>query len=140
MSELLALQTPVWELMLRAAVIYFFLLSIFRLIGRHEFGQLSPFDLVLLLIISESVSSSLNVSDNSLTSGLILAATLLGINVILSFAQYKNQSFKRIVSGEDDVKIGYIETEGSVSAITYDQDVVLRRRAAAQAEDSKNRL
>ena len=50
MSELFVLQTPLAELVLRAAMIYFFLLIVMRVIGRHEFGQLTPFNLILLLI------------------------------------------------------------------------------------------
>jgi len=98
MSELFALQTPLAELILRAAVIYFFLLIVMRIIGRHEFGQLTPFNLVLLLIISESISQAINAGDNSLLAGLISASTLLGLNVIISVAQYKNGQIRGIVS------------------------------------------
>ncbi|WP_067073176.1 DUF421 domain-containing protein [Methanoculleus horonobensis] len=66
MSELFVLQTPVVELILRATVIYFFLLLVMRLIGRHEFGQLTPFDLILLLIISESTAEAFTAGDGSL--------------------------------------------------------------------------
>jgi uncharacterized membrane protein YcaP (DUF421 family) len=57
MSDLFVLQTPLAELVIRAAVIYFFLLIIMRVIGRHEFGQLTPFNLILLLIIPRASRS-----------------------------------------------------------------------------------
>ena len=98
MSELFVLQTPLAELILRAAVIYFFLLIVMRVIGRHEFGQLTPFDLILLLIISESISEALNAGDSSLLAGLVSASTLLGLNVLLSVAQYRSPRIRRIIS------------------------------------------
>lgn len=48
---------------MRSKEVYFFLFSLFRLIGRHQFGQLNPFDLTLLLIVSESISHALTAND-----------------------------------------------------------------------------
>jgi len=98
MPELFVLQTPLAELILRAAVIYFFLLIVMRVIGRHEFGQLTPFDLILLLIISESISEALNAGDSSLLAGLVSASTLLGLNVLLSVAQYWSPRIRKVIS------------------------------------------
>ena len=100
MSELFVLQTPLVELILRAAVIYFFLLLVMRVIGRHEFGQLTPFDLILLLIISESISEAFTAGDDSLLAGLVSASTLLTLSVLVSFGQYKSKRFRKIVSPE----------------------------------------
>jgi len=100
MPELFVLQTPLAELILRAAAIYFFLLLVMRFIGRHEFGQLTPFDLILLLIISESISEALTAGDDSLFAGLVSASTLLGLSVLVSFGQYKSRRFRAIVSPE----------------------------------------
>ncbi len=80
MSALFVLQTPLPELILRAAVIYFFLLLVMRVIGRHEFGQLTPFDLILLLIIFESISEAITAGDDSLLAGLVSASTLLSLS------------------------------------------------------------
>lgn len=100
MPDLFVLQTPLPELILRAAVIYFFLLIVMRIIGRHEFGQLTPFNLILLLIISESISQAINAGDNSLLAGLISASTLLSLNVLLSIGQYKSRLIRGFVSPE----------------------------------------
>lgn len=100
MSDLFVLQTPLPELVLRAAVICFFLLLIMQLIGRHEFGQLTPFDFILLLIISESISEAFTAGDDSLLAALISASTLLALSVLVSFGQYKSRRFRRIVSPE----------------------------------------
>ncbi len=85
----------VYELVLRGVVIYFALLIAFRLIGKHEFGQLTAFDLILLVIISESVSTALNANDNSITAGLIVAATLFAVNYLMSVAQFRSPDFRR---------------------------------------------
>jgi uncharacterized membrane protein YcaP (DUF421 family) len=104
MSELFVLQTPLPELILRAAVIYFFLLLVMRLIGRHEFGQRMPFDLILLLIISESISEALTAGDDSLLAGLVSASTLLLLSVLVSFGQYRSKRTRSIVS-PDPLKV-----------------------------------
>lgn len=105
LEELLIPETPVYELVIRGVVIYFALLLAFRLIGKHEFGQLTPFDLILLVIISEAVSPALNANDRSITSGLIVAATLFAVNYLMSVAQFRSPDFRRLVSGEAEVLI-----------------------------------
>ncbi|HVO29642.1 MAG TPA: DUF421 domain-containing protein, partial [bacterium] len=69
MHQLLGTDTAVPVLVLRAAVVYVFLVVVLRLAGRREMGQLSSFDLVLLLILSNSVQNSINAGDNSLVGG-----------------------------------------------------------------------
>lgn len=111
---LLVPESPFYELVLRAVVIYFALLIAFRLIGKHEFGQLSAFDLILLLIISESISTALNANDKSITAGLIVAATLFAVNYLMSWAQFRSPGFRRIVSGEAEVLIRDGQPDGRV--------------------------
>ncbi|RPJ53086.1 MAG: DUF421 domain-containing protein [Methanobacteriota archaeon] len=86
------------ETILRALLVYLFLLAVFRVIGRHEFGRLSPFDLILLLIISESISPSLTAEDDSIATAFISAGTLFALAVALSYGKYKSPWFKNIVS------------------------------------------
>jgi len=69
---------PIWELVVRSAVVYAFLLTLLRLTGKRQIGQLAPFDLVLLLVLSHAVQNSMNGGDNSLVGGLVSAATLVG--------------------------------------------------------------
>ena len=60
------LSVPWWELVLRSLIVYFALLFLLRLTGKRQIGQLSPFDLILLLLSSEAVQNSLVASDDSL--------------------------------------------------------------------------
>jgi uncharacterized membrane protein YcaP (DUF421 family) len=92
-------ETPVAMLVLRALVVYVFLLIALRLAGRRETGQLTSFDLILLLILSNAVQNSINAGDNSLTGGLISAATLLVLNWAVGFAAYRWSWFERLVEG-----------------------------------------
>ena len=75
---------PWWEFVLRGVVVYVFLLVFLRLTGKRQTGQYAPFDLVLLLILSNAVQNSMNAGDNSLIGGLISASTLILCHVALA--------------------------------------------------------
>jgi uncharacterized membrane protein YcaP (DUF421 family) len=74
------MSVPWWELVARGVVVYVFLIVLLRLTGKRQIGKLSPFDLVLLLILSNAVQNSMSAGDNSLIGGLILATTLVAVN------------------------------------------------------------
>src|SRR5262245_12808115 len=90
---------PIWELVLRAAVVYIFLLALLRFTGKRQIGQLAPFDLVLLLVLSNAVQNSMNGGDNSLVGGLISAATLVGLNYGISYLTFKSKRLEEMVEG-----------------------------------------
>jgi len=71
------MSVPWWEFVVRGIVVYLFLLVFMRLTGKRQTGQYEPFDLVLLLILSNAVQNSMNAGDNSLVGGLISASTLM---------------------------------------------------------------
>src|SRR6266403_618404 len=73
LARMWQLSIPWWELILRVVIIYAFLLVLLRLSGKRQVGQLAPFDLVLLLVLSNSVQNAMNGGDNSLLAGLISA-------------------------------------------------------------------
>jgi uncharacterized membrane protein YcaP (DUF421 family) len=74
---MLNMSIPWWEFLIRGTVVYAFLIFLLRLTGKRQVGQLAPFDLVLLLVLSNAVQNSMNAGDNSLVGGLISAATLV---------------------------------------------------------------
>jgi uncharacterized membrane protein YcaP (DUF421 family) len=86
-------------LVLRAVVVYVFLLAALRLAGRREMGQMTSFDLVLLLLISNAVQNSINAGDNSLTGGLVSAVVLVGINWMAGYAAYRWRWAERLLQG-----------------------------------------
>jgi uncharacterized membrane protein YcaP (DUF421 family) len=69
-----------WEFIVRGAVVYLALLLMVRLSGRRTVGQFTPFDLLVVMLLSEAVSNSLSGGDDSLSGGLIIAATLIALN------------------------------------------------------------
>ena len=74
---------PWWELLLRGIIVYAFLLCLIRITGRRQTGMMTPFDFILLLILSNTVQNAMNGGDNSLGGGLFLAGTLVVINWIM---------------------------------------------------------
>jgi uncharacterized membrane protein YcaP (DUF421 family) len=87
------------ELILRGIVVYFVIFGLLRFIGKKHVGELSPFDLVVLLIISETVDGSLIGDDKSLTGGLISAATLVIVVQIVGYLTWRFRSVERYVDG-----------------------------------------
>jgi len=94
---------PWWEFFARAAIVYVFLLVLLRLAGKRQVGQLAPFDLVLLLVLSNAVQNSMNGGDNSVTGGLISAVTLVGINLAIGYATYRNKRIEQFVEGKPQI-------------------------------------
>src|SRR5687767_7591291 len=72
------------EAIIKATLVYLVLLVLFRIAGKRTLAEVTPFDLVLLLIISEAVQQALIDSDNSMTNAFLLVSTLIGLNVLLS--------------------------------------------------------
>lgn len=94
-----------WEIIIRSFVVYVFLIAILRLTGKRQIGQLAPFDLVLLLVLSNSVQNAMNGGDNSLIGGIISAVTLILLNYIVGRLTYKNKLMEAIIEGRPQVLI-----------------------------------
>src|SRR5471032_1062538 len=99
------LAVPVWELVLRSAVVYAFLIVLLRLTGKRQIGQLAPFDLVLLLVLSNAVQNSMNGGDNSVLGGLISATTLIVLNFSIGYITYRNKRLELLIEGQPEVLI-----------------------------------
>jgi uncharacterized membrane protein YcaP (DUF421 family) len=99
------LSLPWWEFVVRALLVYGFLLILLRLTGKRQIGQMSPFDLVLLLVLSNAVQNSMNGGDNTVLGGMILAATLVAFNAAISFVVSRNRGIEKFVEGEPEVLI-----------------------------------
>ena len=93
------LAVPLWELILRGVVVYVFLIALLRLTGKRQVGQLAPFDLVLLLVLSNAVQNSMNAGDNSLVGGLVSATTLVAANWLVSLATYRSKRLATAIEG-----------------------------------------
>ena len=78
------LEGPWWELPVRATVVYLVLLVMMRVSGHRTVGQFTPFDLLVVMLLSEAVSSGLAGEETSIFGGLLSAATLIGLNVLVA--------------------------------------------------------
>jgi len=96
---------PWWEFILRGIIVYLFLLILLRLTGKRQIGQLAPFDLVLLLVLSNAVQNSMNGGDNSVAGGLISATTLIGINAVVGFLTFNSKKLELLIEGHPQVLI-----------------------------------
>ena len=104
-SDMFHLGVPVAEKVLRPVVVYAFLVIGLRLAGKRELAQLNPFDLVVLLTLSNTVQNAIIGDDNSVTGGLLGAATLLAVNALVVRFLYRHERLERLVEGEADVLI-----------------------------------
>jgi uncharacterized membrane protein YcaP (DUF421 family) len=133
------LGVPVWELILRSAIVYIFLIVLLRLTGKRQVGQLAPFDLVLLLVLSNAVQNSMNGGDNSLIGGLISATTLVSLNFVVALATYRFKSVEVLVEGRPQVLIHngklYESALTDARLTRHELDAALRRASCADVED-----
>jgi uncharacterized membrane protein YcaP (DUF421 family) len=98
-----SLALPWWEFIVRALVVYVFLIGLLRVTGRRQVGQLAPFDLVLLLVLSNAVQNSMNGGDNSVLGGVLSATTLVAANWLLGYLTYRSKRVQRVVEGRPEV-------------------------------------
>ena len=94
-----------WEFVLRGIIIYIFLILILRLTGKRQIGQMAPFDLVLLLVLSNAVQNSMTGGDNSVSGGMIVAATLVGLNWLVGDLTYKSKRAEALIEGRPELLI-----------------------------------
>jgi uncharacterized membrane protein YcaP (DUF421 family) len=104
-SHMFTLALPILEKIIRPVIIYVFLVVGLRLAGKRELAQLNPFDLVVLLTLSNTVQNSIIGDDNSVTGGVIGAATLLAVNYLFVRFLYSHQRIEQVVEGKTDVLI-----------------------------------
>jgi uncharacterized membrane protein YcaP (DUF421 family) len=130
---------PWWELIVRSVIIYAFLIVLLRVTGKRQVGQLAPFDLVLLLVLSNSVQNSINAGDNSLVGGLISASTLVGLNFLVGVATYRSKKIEAVIEGHPLVLIHngkLIEEVMARAQLTHQElHAALRQAGCASVEE-----
>jgi uncharacterized membrane protein YcaP (DUF421 family) len=111
--NMFVLALPIGEKIVRPIIVYAFLIIALRLAGKRELAQLNPFDLVVLLTLSNTVQNAIIGDDNSVTGGVIGASTLLVVNYVLVRFVSHHEALERFVDGDPDVLIenGCVRTE-----------------------------
>ena len=105
MSGLWLPEVAIWEKVLRSLVVYVFLLVAFRVTGKRQVGQLTPFDLVVLLIISNVVQNAVIGPDNSLGGGLLGAAVILLANYLVVEVAFRSRRARRLLEAKPTLLI-----------------------------------
>lgn len=104
-ASMWSLETPWSELVLRAVIVFVFCFIVLRIWGRKHLTELSPFDFLLLLILAESVESSLMGEEKSVVGGMLTFGTLVLLNTLLNKVSFRFKKVEKIVEGEPDVLI-----------------------------------
>ena len=104
-KDMFVLALPILEKILRPICVYAFLIIGLRLSGKRELVQLNPFDLVVLLTLSNTVQNAIIGDDNTVTGGIIGATSLLVVNYLVVRFLYKHRSLDQMVEGRAEVLI-----------------------------------
>ena len=104
-KDMFVITLPILEKILRPVIVYFFLVLMLRLSGKRELVQLNPFDLVVLLTLSNTVQNAIIGDDNSVSGGILGATSLLTVNYLTVRFLYKHKNLDQIVEGKADVLI-----------------------------------
>jgi uncharacterized membrane protein YcaP (DUF421 family) len=99
-SDMFVPGVPLLEKVLRPLIVYGALLILIRLFGKRELAQLNPYDLVVLLTISNTVQNAIIGNDNSVTGGLIGAVVLMAFNFVVVRFLYHHEKIDRIIEGD----------------------------------------
>jgi uncharacterized membrane protein YcaP (DUF421 family) len=128
-TDMFVLAIPVAEKILRPMAVYFFLVLGLRLAGKRELAQLNPFDLVVLLTLSNTVQNAIIGDDNTVTGGIIGASTLLLVNYLVVRFLYRHEKLDRFVEGESCVLI----ENGKIQERQLTREVLTRQELEAAA-------
>lgn len=121
------LSLPVAEKMLRALIVYLFLVALLRVFGKRELAQLNPFDLVVLLTLSNTVQNAIIGDDNSVTGGLIGAVALMAANYLLVRFIFKHRRLDQLFEGSPTTLIegGRIREDGLAKELLTESELLM---------------
>jgi uncharacterized membrane protein YcaP (DUF421 family) len=124
--EMLRPELSVLEKMIRPAVVYAFLVILLRVFGKRELAQLNPFDLVVLLSLSNTVQNAIIGNDTSLTGGLIGAFALCAVNYTVVRFLFRHRRFDQILEGSPTVLIedGRLRPKGLAEELLTESELL----------------
>jgi uncharacterized membrane protein YcaP (DUF421 family) len=93
------------DLVIRAAVVFFFVFLVTRIVGRRELSQLEPFDLILLVVVGDLVQQGVTQSDESVTGALIVISTIAILTVAVSWISFRSRRARLLTEGEPIVLV-----------------------------------
>jgi uncharacterized membrane protein YcaP (DUF421 family) len=87
------------DIVLRAAFLYFFVVFIMRVIGRRELSSMTPFDLILLIVLGDAIQQGLTQDDYSVTGAVIAVSTIATLQVFTSYLSYRSDKARKVLEG-----------------------------------------
>jgi uncharacterized membrane protein YcaP (DUF421 family) len=126
MGDVFGLPVPVLEKIIRPVVVYVFLVIFLRIFGKRELAQLNPFDLVVLLSLSNTVQNSIIGPDNSVTGGLIGAFALMAVNYVVIRFLFKHRRLDQVLEGSPTALIseGRVQTKALAKELMTEQELM----------------
>jgi uncharacterized membrane protein YcaP (DUF421 family) len=126
-QEMFRLTVPVAEKMLRPVIVYLFLVIVLRVFGKRELAQLNPFDLVVLLSLSNTVQNAIIGDDNTVTGGILGAFTLLFINYLVVRFLFKHKRLDQIVEGHPTtlIKDGRLHKDSMAKELLTESELLV---------------
>jgi uncharacterized membrane protein YcaP (DUF421 family) len=88
------------DIALRAIVLYAFIVFVMRVIGRRELSSMTPFDLVLMIILGDAIQQGLTQDDYSVTGAMIAVSTIATLQVFTSYLSFRSQKARKVLEGE----------------------------------------
>src|SRR5580704_3421573 len=125
-NDMFTLTVPILEKIARPIIVYVFLVLLLRIFGKRELAQLNPFDLVVLLSLSNTVQNAIIGNDNSVTGGLIGAFSLLATNYLVVRFLFKHRRIDQILEGKPTVLIegGKIHRQGLAKELLTESELI----------------
>jgi uncharacterized membrane protein YcaP (DUF421 family) len=97
------------DIVLRAIVLYAFIVFVMRVIGRRELSSMTPFDLVLLIVLGDAIQQGLTQDDYSVTGAILAVATIATLQVFTSYLSFRSKRARTVLEGEPIVLVDHGE-------------------------------
>jgi uncharacterized membrane protein YcaP (DUF421 family) len=141
MQELWTTPSGMAVIVVRTVSVYLFILVAFRLSGKREVGQLAPFDFALILLIANAVQNAMVGPDTSLAGGLVAAAVLVTVNVVLGRLASRNRRVERMLRGQARILVnrGHVHSDAlRTESISHEELLqALRENGCATLADCR---
>lgn len=138
-NDMFQLSVPVAEKILRPVMVYLFLVVFLRVFGKRELAQLNPFDLVVLLSLSNTVQNAIIGKDNSVTGGLIGAFALMSVNYLVVRFLFRHRRLDQVLEGTPTVLIehGKVQRRALAKELLTESELrtVLHRQGFGQLDE-----
>ena len=144
MTDLFQLSAPWWHFVLRGAVMYVLVTALMRMSGKRAMGQFTPFDMILLILIGNTVQNGINGGDNSLSGACLMAGTLFALNWLVAWLSSRSIHFRWFVEGRPTLlaEDGRVFRQVLRHQLVSDADfqVAMRLAGCAREEDIRRAI